>query len=350
MSKFGELTQILSGESVVGNLFNPNDAKKAKQHRYHTLMRGINVASFSNFGNLHTCERKFALAKLELARKFSIGLEKFSSLETNIDFAFGRCFETGIQGVLLNKPKHQIFFDMFLAWEMALNAEHPRGYNKTFVDATIAVDRFYFEKQTRLADWEIALFNNKPAIELSFCIDLENGYYYVGHVDVILFNPTTNRYKVLEIKTTNLKWLHEALYKNSDQATGYSIILDSIATDIEAAFTFEVFYLVWQTSGAGMSVFEFTKSRSYRASWINTMLLDIQRINIYRQLKFWPKRGKSCLNFGRPCEFLDTCDLAFEHFSPTGEFDLLTTEEVSTFEFDFKFSLKDIIQTQEGLI
>jgi len=72
-------------------------------------------------------------------------------------------------------------------------------------------------------------------------------------------------------------------------------MLDSIAADRESTATFEVFYIVFATGLDSWKPFEFTKSRSMRAGWINTILLDIQRVNIYEKAGYWPKRGGSCL-------------------------------------------------------
>jgi len=237
-SKFGSLTSVLQGQSIASGIFNTTQAKQKKQDRYRSLMRGINISSFSTFENLNKCERFFSLSKLELSRNAANKLIEGFKFETNMDFAFGKAMETGIQSGILGKTKQEIFFDMFMSWDMPLDAIHPKGYAKTFVDATIAIDKFLWIKENLLEGWELAWFNNKPAIELSFCIDLSNGYYYVGHVDAVLFHPLLNMYRVLENKTTVSKTIHEAMFKNSNQAVGYSVIVDSIAKDAAKSATF----------------------------------------------------------------------------------------------------------------
>jgi hypothetical protein len=347
-SKFGALTNILAQSDVKGSLFDPNKVKKNKQKRYLHLMRGINIYSHSTSEKFNLCERKFSCAKLE--QNQAIQIDDITTLESNIHFAFGRAIETGVQAALLGHSKQRIFFDMFLAWDMNLMAQHPRGAEKTFTDAVIAIDQFLYIKEQIMQGWEIAMFNGKPAIELAMLIDLENGYYYVGHADVILFHPGLKRYRVLEIKTTGLKTLHEAMYKNSGQSTGYSVFLDEIAKDVELTSTFEVFYLVYPTSVGFWKLYEFTKSRSARATWLNTLLLDMQRINTYRTVKFWPKRGSACFDFYKPCEYLDRCDLDPSTFNQSGEFAVITEKELALHEFDFKFKLSKILETQKELI
>lgn len=341
------LRAILGSHDISAGIFSTMGAKQRKKDRYLHLMRGINIVSYSTFGNLHTCERKFALKKLQQAATSAQG---DYIPYTNVDFSFGKAIETGVQSTFLGKGTKEIFLDMFLAWDMPLNAAHPKGYAKSFTDAVIAIEKFRIIKDTIFPGWVIAYFNGKPAIELAMLIDLETGHYYVGHADIILWHPNERRYRVLEIKTSGFTNLHEAMYKNSDQATGYSIMLDSIAADMESTATFEVFYLVFATGLDSWKPFEFTKSRSMRAGWINTILLDIQRVSIYKEAGYWPKRGGSCFDFFRPCEFFNICDLGFEHFNPRGDFDIVNKEDLDKHAFDFKFKLSEIISTQKELI
>lgn len=343
------LATLLQKQDIKGELFDPNIVKKKKQDRYFKLMRGINILSHSTSERLITCERKFACSKLEQNQPEEFTAE-IVTLEGNIDFAFGKAVETGVQGVLLGRSPARIFWDMFLAWDCMLLVEHPRGIDKRFVDAVLAIDQFVAIKAELMQGWEVAMFKGKPAIELSICIDLENGYYYVGHADIILYHPLLCRYRVLEIKTTGIKVLHEAMYKNSGQALGYSIFLDEIARDVEATATFEVLYLVFPTSIGYWRPFEFTKSRSNRADWINTLLLDIQRIATYRTVNFWPKRGSSCFEYYRPCDYLDRCDLDPSSFNPSGDFAVIGEDEIEKHEFDFKFKMSQILETQKELV
>ena len=339
------LTALLAKQDIATGVFDPNTAKFSKQQRYFQLVRGINIYSYSTFQNLHRCERYLQLSKLEQNRTVII-----QPPEENVDFAFGRAIESGVQSAFLGKEKHQIWFDMFMAWNMSLDTIHPKGYAKTFTDAVIAIDQFLYIKTQLFNEWELAYFNGKPAIELALCMDLENGYWYLGHADIILYNPLSGEYRVLEIKTTARTFLDAAMYKNSDQALGYSVFLDSVAQDKERTATFEVFYLVFATPKSTWTIFNFTKTRSARAGWINTILLDIQRINIYKAAGYWPKRGGSCFDYNRACKYFDSCDLDANHFNETGDFAYVGEEELSKHQFDFRFKLSEIIATQQELI
>lgn len=340
---FGVLDKVFQETDLLANLFDGNAKRQNKQDAYLSLMRGINILSYSTFNALHECERKFEWNKLKLAQNKNTPRVLFA--ESNIDFAFGRAVESGVHGVLLKKPDHEIFMDMFRAWDIPLWQEHHKKVAKTFNDVTIAIMKFQYLVGQLLSGWEVAFFDGKPAIEFSMCIDLGTGFYYVGHADVILYNKNEERYRILEIKTTGAKYVHEAMYQNSDQALGYSIMLDNIAKDAQKTATFEVFYLVFCVAQNEWKVFPFTKSRILRAGWINTLLLDIQRINTHRNVRFWPKRGGSCFKYGKPCPHFNMCDLTRDQ-----EFDVISPEEINEHNFDFRFKLDDIIQTQEELV
>lgn len=346
----GNLKYLLSGQRVASGAFDPNQSKRAKQDRYYSLMRGINMYSFSTSGALVACPRKLALNKLEQAASYERNAAPFSTLDGNMDFAFGKAFETGVQGYFLGKSESEIFFDTFMSWDLPLFQLHPKEHHKTFTDVWIMLERFKWIFNEHFKDWELAYFNGKPAIELAFLIELGNGYYYAGHADVIMVHKIDRTYRVLEIKTTNRKWIHPAMYKNSDQAVGYSVVLDSIAKDLETTATFEVFYLICMSEMQKFEILPFTKSRSNRAAWLNTILLDTHTIDLYRKTGIFPKRGASCFDYMKPCQYFDTCDMSFDNFKPDGEFALLSAEEIEQHSFDFRFHLKDIIETQEDLL
>lgn len=343
----GDLFDMIGDNQGFGEGTLIQSAKAKKQERYRALARGINVQSYSNFGLMEECERKFAKVKAATAVRYDNG--KVAGAENNIHFAYGRAFESGVQATLMGKSAQQIFWEMFLAWDMPLDATDDKG--KTFTECVMAIDKFQLIAPDIFGEWELATFNGKSAVELAFCFDLENGYIFVGHVDIVLRNKSSGQFKVIELKTTG-GLLHEAKYGNSPQATGYSIVVDEIAkqyptlnADLAAAYS--VLYLVYQSKDAAFTAFEFTKSRSERAGWLNSLMLDYNRIHMYRDANFFPKRGNSCMKFNRPCHLYGVCDLNIDF---TEQHVVVPMSELETYEFDFRFKLSDIIKTQKELI
>jgi hypothetical protein len=346
------LSQLFGGVDVgaATQTLSPNSAKHQKQRRYRELVRGINILSYSTFELYHTCERKFAISKLRAGNRTEAELAIFQE-DTNLHLTFGKCFETGIQSVLLGKSWAHIFLDMLMAWDMFLFEEDQKGYKgKTFTECVIGVELFF--KTTRhvlLSEWEVAIFNGKPAVELAMSLDFENGYYFLGHADVVLRNKYSGELMVLEIKTTADNNIQEAKYGNSAQASGYSIMVDSIADDLELTSAYNVLYLVYHTAQHKFFTYSLNKSREGRAEWVNTLLLDMQRVHTNRQLQFFPKRGQSCMHFGRVCQYYETCSMdPFQ--GGLRDFAVISSEQLEAHGFDFHFKLGNLIETQKGFI
>ncbi len=77
--------------------------------------------------------------------------------------------------------------------------------------------------------YKVAIFNDRPAIELSFKLHIDGKWYYIGHVDLVLFDTELNIYVVLDVKTTLYKMADlQPLYRYSTQCLSYSIVIDAI--------------------------------------------------------------------------------------------------------------------------
>jgi len=339
----------LSGTPIFsGTDFSPNKAKDSKQRRYREMARGINVTSYSTLEALYECPRKFQLNKYKSAERFKVAV---SWEETNEHFAYGRAFETGIQSTLLGKSWNQIWYDMFMAWDLPLDYK-PEKNNKSFTQCVIAIEKFQTIAPILFGEWEVFNFidketgETKPAAELSMLVDMENGYYFMGHMDLCLRHKTSGRLRVLEIKTTGNRQQQEAHYKNSPQATGYSIILDEIADSLDVVSDYDVFYLCYVTTLDDFKYWEFPKFRSNRADWLNTLFFDIQQVDNYRTHLFFPKRGNNCVSrFGYVCEYFGLCDLA-----QGADFVAVEDAEILSYDWNFQFKISKIISTQRNLI
>jgi len=270
---------------------------------YRQQVAAINCLSYSTQSTLHTCPRRFLLEKLTAANS--------SDSTDNIDFLFGHAVGAGIQNFLLTRSVDAAIWDAMLSWRGDLLIEHPKkGKNKSIAYAVIAIMKFADAMHDLLQDWELATIDGKPAIELAFSLDMENGYIYLGHIDAILWSPSQKKFMVLELKTTTFNSVHEAQYKNSPQALGYSIVVDSIAKRLGVdATNYDVLYLVYKAGAMEYDVLPFFKTKAQRATWLLQLQMDSTIIDFYRQTDHFPTHGESCYNFFRPCEFFGSCDL-----------------------------------------
>jgi hypothetical protein len=223
-------------------------------------------------------------------------------------------------------------------WKPDLAAENTRQ-NKSFYHAVFAVQKFIaLRKSGYLADYELVVYNGKPACELSFRITFPDGFKYRGFVDIVLQHKETKEVVVLELKTTSATNLNPATYKNSAQAIGYSVVLDVL---FPALSSYQVLYLVYTTKNYEYNPLQFYKSYLQRALWIRELLLDIDVIKMYENVGVYPMHGESCFEFYRECKYLNTCTLSTDKL--TDPFDPNNIEEE---KYEIELTLQDLINAQ----
>ena len=293
--------------------------------------------SYSSLLTFHSCPRKFELDRLSSIQESS------ESLSESITFSYGQIVGLGIQLILEGKTQDEVMWQMFLGWKPELLAENPKQ-NKSFASAIFAVQKFQALLDSGyLNGYSLVHYNGKPACELSFLIDLPNGYKYRGFVDAVLRHDTTGKVIVLECKTSSATSLNPATYKNSAQAIGYSIILDAIFPDLSS---YEVLYLIYSTKQYTYDQLEFSKSYLQRARWIRELVLDTETLEMYNSNDLYPMRGESCFTYFRECQYLSLCQLQTDRLVKD-----ITPEQIEQIEktnanYQIKITLDDLIHSQ----
>ena len=297
----------------------------------------ISHLSYSGLLNLHACPRRYQLDRLN-AEKTSI-----EDLNGSLTLAYGHAVGRGLQLILEGRSEEQTIFTLFLEWEVELFAENPKQ-SKSFWSAIQAVQAFKSMYESGLLeDWELVYYEGNPACELSFKIVLPDGFYFRGFVDAVLQHKVTGEVRVLECKTTAATNLNPAQYKNSSQAIGYSVVLDSLFPELSS---YEVLYLVYTTKNFTWNPLVFTKSYLQRALWIQELLLDVEVIKLYEETGVYPMHGESCYNFYRECEYLQTCTLNTAYLtSPMTQAELEKFEEKES-KYQIQVTIQDLITTQ----
>lgn len=295
-------------------------------------LQPIHFLSYSSRLTLASCPKKLQLDKH--------GEEKVDT--SSVTFAFGHAIGAGVQSLLSGKEWNQVLLDMFFAWDVDLLGTEEKS-KKSFALAVYAVDKFQAYASAIRSDWELATFNGKPAVELSFRLDLQNGFVYRAYIDVVLKNKTTGELLVVEIKTTSLTNLHEETYGNSDQALSYSLVLDKIA---EGNSSYHVWYLVYKSKEMEWETFPFTKSILDKAKWIKSITLDCRTLAMYIEEDFFPMRGQSCLDFFRPCVYYGMCGLSNKALLASKRVLDERVEKELKEEYTFCFTLEEIINQQ----
>jgi PD-(D/E)XK nuclease superfamily len=331
-----DVFEVLDNETVDTTKADDVSYKLTSKKDYHQLKRYQNVTSYSLLLELHSCPRKLQLARHNAG--------KDSNPLDNIDFAFGHAVGAGVQSLFQTGNLQTALFNSFMAWNISFDARIQKS-KKSIWEAAIAVEKFLPVIVESLEEWELVWIGNedtlKPGIELAFSIDCNNGYKHYGHIDVVLKNKVTGEVAVIELKTTGLKYAEEAVYANSSQATGYSIILDTIFPGISS---YEVFHFIYSSSDREWTAMPFTKTVSHKSEWIKDLLLDHAMLDKYEELRFYPKRGESCYNYFRRCEFFGSCNIVPDESLP--RLDMSEAAEL----VDFELNLADVIAAQQRRI
>ena len=304
--------------------------------------------SYSRLGTLHACPRKFQIENI-----FAKAVRTDSTT-----FSFGHAVGAGVQELIEHGDLNKALMAVMANWAVGMFEEEVRAKKSLFyaVRATEKFHELIKDPATNiLKDYEIARFDiwdeeleeyvNKPAVELTFNIICGDGYEFEGHVDLILKEKASNKYMILELKTTSFTTLNSAMYKNSSQAVGYGTVLDSIAAQVGGTSSYSVLYLIYKSGKMEFEPMVFPKSSIERAKWINSLILDIEVLKMYREYNSFPARGESCYNFFRPCEYFETCGMSDEVLDNSG-----SEEEGEVFskltKHDFTYDLQELIDNQ----
>jgi len=311
---------------------------------YSRLVAFGNVTSFSMEQVLHACARKFQLLKLRSDSS------ETGDRESNTTFAFGHAIGAGVACYDQTRDIKRAILAAFLAWDIDLFEEQERKPNrpdpkKSFhhvVWALYLYEEFY-KNETDLSDYDVV------KVEAALAVDFENGHFYVGHIDEQLQHQETEKYKIKENKTTVYNTVDPALYSNSDQALSYALVMDSVG-----ASEYDVLYTIYSSTDQRWISMEFTKSALQKAEWLQDHTMMQSQIQMYADNNFFPKRGRSCIEFGRRCEHYETCDYNPDRVFGKRFSELTKAESFADLEaikpFDYKFTWSDLVSTQKGIL
>lgn len=289
--------------------------------------------SHSALDSLHVCERKFQLERL-----LTSNFEKQDYPAT----VLGKAYGAAVQHYMVHQDVDAAIWECYKNYYPILTDEGKRTEEiaiALFLSSVSHLDNL-------LMDWEVSTFNNKPAIELSFRLNIDERFYFVGYIDLVIRNKYTGMNAIMEVKTTALNLFDlSALWQNSGQALGYSIVLDKIVG--ESLTNYEVLYFAAQL-GAGngftpkIHTLPYAKSLQDRLNWFITLGMDVERLHSMLDNNVFPLRGSNCLQYMRPCKHLGTCNLhGFDEYKP---------EEEDKIVYDFNYNLDEVITDHMGRI
>lgn len=281
--------------------------------------------SHSTLEIFNRCERLFQIERL---------LVTDSVRDTSADLSLGTAYGVGAASYLVHKDPKKALYDAWLSYWPEIETE-----KKSVPHVVQALLRSFPVLDTILQDYEVLMVHGKPATELSFRINLSPEYYYVGYIDFVLQNKYDKTCVVYDAKSTGLNLLDlSPLYQNSAQVLGYSIALDAMLG--ESMSHYSLGYLVAQL-GKDYNIrihnLIFEKTLLDRLNWLITLGTDLRRLEEYEALGFYPRRGGSCLKFGKACKQFGVCTLS--------SMDQRRKQEPDEIGYDFVFELDDLVNS-----
>lgn len=336
----GDVFKIVN-EDIRDNLRGSASAKTAKRLGYIREPGVINL-SYSRRGTLHSCPRKF------LQRE----VMEHGLVNESIHTSFGSSWGAAIAELWLTDSVEKATIAALVHWTMDLDTEDEKAQkNFWFLIAGLHnFHRFVYPKFKE--DYELAYYNGKPCIELFFYIRIGNRFSYQGHIDIILRNKHTGALLVLELKTSKFDQ-HEAMWANSEQTLGYSIIVNCIDP---TASQYEVRYMIFNpkkrddlAANFGFTIYDFGKSANSKAEFVTDLMLDVHQVQEYLAHDLFPKRGSACYSYNRPCEFFGTCDLHIKHAAELHERNEKVYESLTIADADIVLDMEDIISQIKDL-
>lgn len=300
----------------------------------------LRTLSYSGLLTLHSCPRKFELSRL---------IPRMTDVEVDEDehghLDFGTVVGNGVQVLLTTHNLNAALFRVFLDWNDNLDSDRGEKSKKTFWHAIQAVSLFQEMLHGPFARYEVAQFHGKPATELGFAIDCGEGFTLRGKLDALLVHRNTNEFLPLECKTTGVPVPNEAMYGNSSQGIGYGVVIDTVAQEGgEEIAGYTVGYPVYLTRKAEWVYFPFPKTNTSRALWLQSLLMDIQDIQRYHDMGYFPQRGEHCFTYNKPCKWYGTCHLANEYL--VGPVEKLPVKYDKVGEFPLEFSIDQLVEAQ----
>lgn len=279
--------------------------------------------SHSTMELFNSCERLFQLEKL---------LVTDSVREESHHLSFGTAFGAGVADYFVHQDINKALYTGWLEYWPEIEAK-----NKTIPHYVSAMLKAKAVMDTLLQDYEVVYFQDKPAVELSFRVNITPQYYYVGYMDIVLRNKWDGTCVVVDAKSTGLQLLDlSPLYQNSGQALAYSIVLDAVTGEAQANYS--VMYFVAQmtkTHEVNIHPLVYRKTLLDRLNWFLALGSDVKRLELAEEIGFYPRRGGSCLKYNKPCKHFGTCTLS--------SFDKPKEIEPDEVEYQFVFELEDLI-------
>lgn len=272
--------------------------------------------SHSTMQTYQSCPRKFEFSKLYNNPKY----------EESTATRCGTALHEGFQTYLIERNVDSAIWKMMLAypWEHGISPMKDRSAESCYATLIEMIDKFDANRY-ELAYIQDSNGNNIPCVEVPFRIDFkghrllvkdaqgniakECPVYYVGYMDLVVYDKELGEFLVIDIKTTTDKSEDQsAKFAFSNQCTPYSLVIDKILGLPKGSLKVGYFVAGISSSEPKAQMFTFYKSEDDLKDWAVDMEVSLMNIETNTANAYFPRcGGASCVAYGRRCKYFDLC-------------------------------------------
>lgn len=233
----------------------------------------------------------------------------------------GKALHAGFQHYMIYKDEDLAVWEMMKSYPHHLEFMKPENHYNRSLEACYYTLMTMIEQNTldqlELVHVKTQLPGNPilPAVEVPFAFEIIGAplpipVWFVGFIDLILFDKYKDRYLVDDIKTTRINVSDmSAKYQFDEQTVPYGIVLEHMLGKKIEEFDVNYTSVFLDLTDAKSSPYTFTKTEENVHDWYRGLCEDIGRIGKYYKDAWFPRatNGDTCFAWNKPCWFASEC-------------------------------------------
>ena len=267
--------------------------------------------SHSTINTLLSCPRKFELGHILSPRSMED--------ERNLTLSAGSAIHAAWQEYLRTRSEEIAFFTLLRFFDYEAESRAYGDAKNRHLEACIRAFDEIIEFYRLRPHLQLATINSRPAVELNFRFNLTCSplnLWYGGFIDAILYDASSDEFVVHDVKTHRDAEIISLKYSNSMQLVGYGLLLNLLRTPSGEAVnflgSFNTDYILnyIDLSAPRCELLRFTRGIEDLHAWKRQLLLAVRLIEDYAAAATaFPRYGKNCIAFAKPCWFAKPCSL-----------------------------------------
>ena len=264
--------------------------------------------SYSSLNLLDSCMRKFEFNKLYPRRPRDP--DQFAA-------DVGTCLHRGYQDFLANQDEDRAIWEMMQSYPYLSEFSQRDDYRSLEACISTLIEMCH---EADMTEWEVMTIRKPdgeivPAVEVPFELRLNGitlsdgrGIAFTGFMDAAMRHKGHGKVRTLDVKT-HRRQMEDATakYRFDSQQVPYGICLEHIQGNTVEEF--EVLYLdcFVDLVNPRINLYPFLKDSTDLQEWLINTVLSAQRIQRAMEMDYFPRTNGGCMNWNRPCYFLDVC-------------------------------------------